>query len=192
MDELKLGERLKRLRRHHELTLAEVAKGAGVSKSFVSQIETGAAQPSIGTLKRIVDVFGVSLANLFDGEEEGETHEPEAKTSSVRIVRKNMRKHLRWPNGAIAELLTPNLQGNLEVLLTVHGPVSDIEVEPYTHEGEEFGLVLEGTYEVVVNDEVFVIEEGDAIHFQSHQPHTVRAIGEVPPKVLWVITPPTF
>lgn len=192
MDELAIGGRLKKIRKLRDLTLAEVADGAGVSKSFVSQIETGTAQPSIGTLKRIVDVLGISLASLFDGADQVEgVPEPEAKRR-VRVVRKNQRKHLQWPNGAVAELLTPDLQGKLEVLLTAHGPEPDRIVDPYVHEGEEFGLVLEGAYEVVVNDDVFVLEEGDAIHFQSDQPHTVRAIGDVPPRVLWVITPPTF
>lgn len=190
MEDLNLGQRIKEIRLEKRMTLQQVADGAELSKSFVSQVETGTTQPSIGSLKRIVDVLGIPLAALFTEDTTGDG--PKLEESPVKVVRKDRRKHLRWPSGAVAELLTPDLRGKLEVILTEVDPATDLHADPYTHEGEEFGFVLEGTYEAIVQNERYVLEAGDSIYFQSHMPHSVRAIGKDPVKVLWVITPPSF
>ena len=48
------------------LTLQEVAAGAGLSKGFLSQFERGGAAASIGSLVRICSVLGIKLSSLFD------------------------------------------------------------------------------------------------------------------------------
>ena len=89
-------------------------------------------------------------------------------------------------------LLTPDLNRKLEVLLSESKPGKEKEDVWYNHEGEEFGLVLEGRYEVTVNDKTYILDEGDTIYFPGHLPHKMRAIGRKRSKTLWVITPPSF
>lgn len=196
MLDINIGSRLKSFRSEKKMTLQEVAEAAELSKSFVSQVETGSAQPSIGSLKRIADVLGITLADLFEEDSEDEpvaaASEAPQPDGAVRVVRVNRRKHLEWPTGAHAALLTPDLRGKLEVILTTYEPSEEALVDTYTHEGEELGFVMEGTFEVQVNNETYVLEEGDSIHFPSHLPHSTRAIGDGPVKTLWVITPPSF
>lgn len=191
--DIDIGSRLKALRRERTMTLQEVAEAADLSKSFVSQVETGSAQPSIGSLKRIADVLGITLADLFH-DEAAEDKEPVAPDDHdvVSVVKVDRRKRLEWPNGAQASLLTPNLQGKLEVILTTYEPSRESIIETYTHEGEELGFVLEGTFEVQVNGRTYRLEEGDSIYYPSHLPHSTKAIGERPVKTIWVITPPSF
>jgi quercetin dioxygenase-like cupin family protein len=93
--------------------------------------------------------------------------------------------------GEKASLLTPDLQRKLEVLLNELMPGDTVD-EAYTHEGEEFGFVLEGQYEVTVGDEVYVLDEGDSISYPSHLPHKMRVVGDRPSRSIWVITPPSF
>jgi transcriptional regulator with XRE-family HTH domain len=191
-DELRIGARLKATRREKGLTLQQVADVAGLSKSFVSQVETGVVQPSIGSLKKIGDVLSIPLAALFEPGESPVNGGAHQDNGLVRVVKANRRKKLQWPNGARAELLTPNLQGKLEVMLTTYDAQSTTQLESYTHEGEEFGFVIEGTFEVVVNGQSHILEEGDSICFQSHLPHSTRAVGDKPVRTFWVITPPSF
>jgi transcriptional regulator with XRE-family HTH domain len=191
--DIDIGSRLKALRREQSMTLQEVAEAAELSKSFVSQVETGSAQPSIGSLKRISDVLGITLADLFhDDAADAKQTAPNDDHGLVSVVKAGRHKRLEWPNGAHAALLTPNLQGKLEVILTTYEPSTESTIESYTHEGEELGFVMEGTFEVEVNGRAYQLEEGDSIHFPSHLPHSTKAIGERPVKTLWVITPPTF
>lgn len=190
-----IGQRLRELRRARSLTLKDIAEGAGLAQSFISQIEAGAANPSIASLQRIGKVLGLTLAELFNdpsADADG-TGQPTADEERARVVRKDQRRLIRWPGSAgSAYLLTPDLRHKLEVFLNVREPGHTTGEEGYTHEGEEFGLILEGSYEVTVKDDTFVLEEGDAIYFSSRLPHRIRVLGRKPGRSLWVVTPPSF
>jgi transcriptional regulator with XRE-family HTH domain len=190
------------------VTLQQIADQTGLSKSFVSQIETGAANPSIGSLKKITDVLGVPLGALFTHGENGSGDSPAVLngfandtspassgvdlSDEVRVVRRDRRKMLIEPGKkGKMYLLTPDLQRKLEVILGEEEP-GNADEEWYSHIGEECGFVLEGRYEVSVGDRVFVLEAGDSIYFPSHLPHKTRVLGDEPVKTIWVITPPSF
>lgn len=196
MDEL--GPRIAQLRKTKRLTLQELASRAGLSKSFISQVESGTSKASIASLKKIVAALDIQLGNLFEADGASTAADiptyRHGRISDVEIVRHDRRKRLSWPEKTSdAALLTPNLQRKLEVLLTTEEPGETGHAsDTYHHEGEEFGLVLEGTFEVTVAGEVHVLQKGDSIYFSSHFPHSTRAIGETPATTLWVITPPTF
>lgn len=193
-----VGEQLRALRRQHGLTLQQLAARTDLSRTFISQIESGTANPSIGTLKKIADAFGVPMGALFtdgpaDPSANGYAADQNGPTrNDVRVVRKDRRKTLMWPGRPWkASLLTPDLQRKLEVILNELEPGDTVD-EAYTHEGEEFGFVLEGMYEVTVGDQVYVLEEGDSISYPSHLPHKMRVVGDRPTRTIWVITPPSF
>jgi transcriptional regulator with XRE-family HTH domain/quercetin dioxygenase-like cupin family protein len=61
-----LGSRLKNIRLKAGWTLRELARQAGVSPSFVSQIENGKSQPSVATLYEFAQLLNVSIDELFD------------------------------------------------------------------------------------------------------------------------------
>jgi transcriptional regulator with XRE-family HTH domain len=196
---MELGPRLRQVRKRSGLTLQAVADRTGLSKSFVSQVESGASNPSLASLKKIGDALGIPLAALVDGYHGGERtlrQEParaDAASMAVRVVRRNRRKMLTWPGAhGRTYLLTPDLQRQLEVTLSVWKPGYTTGHEPYAHVGEEFGLVLEGRFEVTVGDQTFVLTEGDTISFPSQLPHKSRVLGRRPATTLWVITPPSF
>ncbi|GAA4977674.1 XRE family transcriptional regulator [Kineococcus glutinatus] len=62
----RLGERIRRLRQGSGTSLSAVARRLGISPSALSQIETGALQPSVSRLVEIVGVLGVPLSAVFD------------------------------------------------------------------------------------------------------------------------------
>lgn len=196
---MEFGPRLRALRKRRGLTLAQIAERSSLSRSFISQVESGQAAPSIASIKRICDVLEVSLAELFDdGRETGAT-EPKSSTQddranpAVRIVRKDRRKAFKYPGAeSMNYLLVPDLQGRLEVILGVMQPGETSEIESWSHDGEEFGFILEGTYELTVDGRAYVLEEGDTIYFSSRLPHSARVIGDRPVRWIWVITPPSF
>ncbi len=141
---------------------------------------------------------GTTRAALFEDETNGAEPRPPSveEAGEVRVVRKHRRKQIVWPGrSAPSYLLTPDLRGRLEVLLDVlepGTPSQEDEERWMTHEGEEFGFILEGRYEATVNGQVFVLEEGDSITYPSRLPHRGRALGDRRVRTLWVITPPSF
>jgi transcriptional regulator with XRE-family HTH domain len=194
---IEVGQQLKSIRRGKGITLRQLAEMTDLSRGFIGQIEAGTANPSVGTLKKVADALGIPMGALFtDGAAEQITSSPGANgaapVSEVRVVRKDRRKTLMWPGRPWKTyLLTPDLQRKMEVMLNELEP-GDTFDEVYTHEGEEFGLILEGAYEVTVGDEVFVLEEGDSIYYPSRIPHKMRVVGDRRTKALWVVTPPSF
>lgn len=61
-----IGQRIRRFRNDRGLSLSELAERAGVSKSHLSAIETGAgARPGAAILNRLAGALGVTLADLF-------------------------------------------------------------------------------------------------------------------------------
>jgi transcriptional regulator with XRE-family HTH domain len=194
---VEVGQLLRAIRRERGLTLQELARLTDLSRTFIGQIEAGTANPSVGSLKRVADALGIPMAALFTDATAAATSPigagaNGAAQSTVRVVRRDKRKMMAWPGRPWKTyLLTPDLQGKLEVLLNDLEPGDTVD-DAYTHEGEEFGFVLEGTYEVTVGGQVYVLEEGDSISYSSRVPHKMRVVGDRRSRSIWVITPPSF
>jgi len=183
-----LFDSIRRIRKAKSFTLKDMAEKTGISWNYLSQIERGQTNPSIGTIKRITNALGIPFMGLAN-----ENPPPDTTNQKAAIVRRDMRKVLVFPKSKLKQyLLTPDLQRKLEVLYGEVEPSEEYEEVWYSHEGEEFGFILEGRYEVTIEEEVHILEEGDCIYFQSHLPHKMRGIGDKPCKTIWVITPPSF
>ena len=65
MEELALGARIRSMRQARRLTLRQLADQAGVTESFLSQVEREVASPSIASVQRIARALDLSIAELF-------------------------------------------------------------------------------------------------------------------------------
>ncbi len=195
------AERLKR-----RLTLEQFAERTGLSKSFLSQIERGLAQPSVSSLKKIASQFGISVVQLFEENStirnslgypksvERGTLSETSNAEDVRVVRSNLRKKLQLPASDISyELLTPDLNRRLEVLYVRAAPGENTGDEPMLSiPGEKFINILKGSLELTIGDEVFLLQEGDSLYHPAHVPHSWRCVGSEPVEIFLVMTPPSF
>jgi transcriptional regulator with XRE-family HTH domain len=64
---VRLGNRVRNLRRKHGWTQVEMAEFLGVDRSYLSEIETGKKDPSLRVLKTIADGFHLTLAQMLRG-----------------------------------------------------------------------------------------------------------------------------
>jgi transcriptional regulator with XRE-family HTH domain len=181
-----LGRRIRKLRIDRALTLDEVAARSGCSVGSLSQIERGIGNPSFNTLVKISHALDISVGRLL-----------EAAGTADPVVRRSERKRLpsgstTVENGTSYELLTPNLDGALEVLYLEIPPGASTESTPFTHQGEEVGYILEGVHEVHLDGVVHVLREGDAITYRSTVPHWYRNPGPDTVRAIWIITPPSW
>jgi len=202
----KLGNRIRTERLRRELTLDQLSRKAGLSKSFLSQIERGLTQPSITSLNKIATQFGWSVVNLFSNGQnsysrwkyntsvEDHAKNRTAYVTDVIAVRADKRKRLVLPgSNVVYDLLTPDMNRKLEVMHMRVKPGENSGDEPmFDPPGEKFCLVLRGSLEVCVGDEVHKLEEGDTIYYPTNIPHSWRALEGEPIEVIWVLTPPSF
>jgi transcriptional regulator with XRE-family HTH domain len=181
-----LGQRLREARRGR-FTVKELASAAGVSSGLISEIENGQGNPSFRSLYRISQALGLRVGDLL-------SPQSEQQHTAAEVVRRDQRKLLRLgENGLTWQLLTPNLQGRLEVLRTSIPPGFTNEEAPFQHEGEECVLLLTGTQlHVTVAGELFTLEEGDAITYDSRHVHWWSNPTETAASVVGVVTPPSF
>ena len=181
--ELQLGTRIRSLRQARHLTLRDVAHRAGVTESFLSQVERDVTSPSIATVHRVAQALGLSISQLFAEEAE-----------AGRVVRRDARRRVAYPGlRAVDEFLTSNLAGRLQVILSTIEPGGGTGAEPYTHDSdEEVVVVLRGVLDLWVGDEHYILREGDAITFPSRIPHWNANHGDAATTVLFCLTPPSF
>jgi len=180
-----VGERIRELRKIQRQTLKEVAAAADISVSYLSQIERNVSRLPIGVLKRISDALGVHMNWFFLHGPLGPTEENDV------IVRADNRRRLTFPGlGISEELLSPNLAGPLELLISTIDPGADSEF--YAHEGTEAGVVISGVLQLSVESRQFQLARGDSFAFPSTRLHRCANYGTEPTRVLWVITPPHY
>lgn len=109
---MQVGERLRDARQQQRLSLRALGVRTGFSASFLSQVELGQASPSLGSLQRIADALGLTVASLLspDGGTSG---------SASRVLRRGRRGALRseWSKATVESLVHASADERLQALL---------------------------------------------------------------------------
>jgi transcriptional regulator with XRE-family HTH domain len=180
-----IGGQIRELRRAKGLNLTDLSRLTGKSIGYLSQVERNLSEPTLRGLQDLSNALGVQIGYFF--------HETEAVPPEEQglVVRKTRRKRLNYGNGVVDHLLSPNLSGQLELLLAEFDPGYS-SGESITHKGEEAGLVLAGALDIWIGKKHFTLLEGDSFTFNSSTPHRFenRHVGKT--VVVWVVTPPTY
>lgn len=177
-----LGRMLHDARRERGLTVEALAASAGVSSGLISQLERGHGNPAFLTLRRLAEALDLPLAHFVQG-----------PPSGGLVVRADSRKRLHLSDSDLVyELLTPSLQGRLEVLRTQIPAGWTNESKPFSHEGEECVHLLEGALQVVVGSGRYDLLAGDSITYDASMPHWYLNAGDAPAVIIGVVTPPSF
>jgi len=178
-----LGLRLKQLRTRQGLSQRQLARNSGVSNATISLIEHDRTDPSMGLLKRVLDVMGVSFAEFFAND----TRQPEqyffARSELSEIG-----------SGLISyrQVGTDLSDSNLQILYERYEPGADTGQSMLSHEAEEGGIILTGRLEVTVGEQVRTLSTGDAYRFNSRLPHRFRNTGSEDCVLVSACTPPSF
>jgi len=185
MDE-RVGREIRQLRRARDTTIAELSKASGLSRGYLSQIERGISSPSVKALHSISRALGVTISWFFSP--------ASSEDDGLRdvVVRADRRRTLKFSSGITDELLSPNLGREIELLRCIFGPGSESGSEPYTHRGEEAGIIISGTLHLWIGEKHLVLEEGDSFAFSSDTPHRYANPTEQETVVIWAITPPSY
>jgi len=189
----KLCDTIRRERMWRGMTASDLAHQSGISLSYLSKIEHGAANPSIKVVTKIAEILGVTTESLIHGGSHSASypHEVNKIRKLPKVVRRGERKKMTPANSSVVyELLTPDLQRNLQLILVRHNPGETIQ--HYAHEGEESIFCLEGKIRITIGDEDVILEPGDCISFDSLIPHSATATEEGPAVLISAQTPPSF
>lgn len=77
-------------------------------------------------------------------------------------------------------------------MITIEPGESTSKHEKLSHDGEECGIVIKGSVLVKLDDEEYILNEGDSIYFDSSRKHLYMNVGDEVSVSIWAMTPPTF
>jgi|LGVF01.2.fsa_nt_gb transcriptional regulator with XRE-family HTH domain len=178
-----ISKKVKELRKSKELSIATLSKLSGVSTGLISQIERGLVVPSVVNLWKLAKALDTSVGFFFD----------EGLKEDDLVVRKDNRKRIVINKSkGIYELLSPDLNRKIEHLLITIKPGDETNPELITHVGEECGYVIKGTLTIRINEEEYILNEGDSIYFSSEFPHKYFNNSDEECVSIWAMTPPSF
>jgi transcriptional regulator with XRE-family HTH domain len=180
--EKRIGERIRRLRLKRSMGLVELGRHAGLSASFLSQLETGRVVPTLRNLARVAMVFGRDLSYFF---------EPEPHPL-FRVHRRNER--VRLPQSGVEDptyyfeslaYMVPDRQ--LDPYYAEFVPAKkSTDVRPHVHPGYEFLYLLQGELEIRHGERVHTMAAGDSAYFDAGTAHAYRCSGGTPAVALIV------
>lgn len=176
--DLRIGEKIKALRLASDLTQAELADRAGLTKGFISQLENDQTSIQIDSLADLLEALGVSIAEFFT-----DTEEKVVFGSSDRI-------RLDGKGAARFELLVPSSTNNLmdPVLLELKPGQKLPEQDPQP--GEQFGYVLKGQATLKLNGKPYGVPKGYCFYIESNRTQQICNDGIASTQLLWITTPP--
>jgi transcriptional regulator with XRE-family HTH domain len=155
-----VAPRLRRARNKKNMTLDELSRATGISRSTLSRLESGQRKPSLELLLPVVAALSVPLGEIVRAPK---TEEPRASPKQER---------------AEGRVLTPLSQhpGELQAYkITI--PAAERVVELHTHTGHEWLYVLSGRLRVVLGEHDLVLDEGEAAEFDTLNPHWFGSAG---------------
>jgi transcriptional regulator with XRE-family HTH domain len=177
-----IGARIRAFRKMRRLTLKSVAMHAGVSESFLSQVERGNSGASVSTLRLIAEALGLSLSDLFS----------ESDAPHHRVLRPEDRPKI-LAKGVVKQMLTQRPLRELEVLEGEFQPGASTGGVEYTHgDSQELLYVLDGTVELMLGGERYTLTGGCTMEYRSSVAHGVTNTGAGTARLLWIISPPSL
>ena len=164
-------QRVKWFRKKKGWTLEQLAAQSGVSRSMLSQIERGAANPTLGIAFRIARAFDVSLGDLVEGA---------MSRSQMQVIRKNDDTALfRQDHHCRIRTLSPlNLEKDVEFYEVALKPGQRLDSAAHFSGTREFLTVQQGEIRVQSGDEQATLKKGDSVQYMADVDHSIENSGK--------------
>jgi transcriptional regulator with XRE-family HTH domain len=157
------------IRAHREargLSLSATAARAGLSKTILATIESGAGNPSLETLCRIAAALDVTVGTLL----------AEDDPPPTRLIRRAGGEWLSFESGVRGRLIhVDGRDRRLETLEMRLEPRKRYASRAHAPGTEELMICLSGALAVGPDGHEEHLDEGDALHFAADVPHTYRS-----------------
>ena len=181
----KVGQRIKTFMERQTMSLETLSSRTGLDEDFLSTIIEDDVYPSLGPLLKIARALEVRLGTFLDDQ----------ITKDPLVVRREDRKQelsmLRGKDKPVSlkfySLGSGKSDRHMEPFYVELLPESEKQKDLSSHEGEEFIVVHTGQVRVAYGTEVYRLEPGDSIYYNSIVPHYVSCMGTVPASIYAVL-----
>ena len=162
--------RVRELRKQKGWTLEQLASLSGVSRSMLSQIERGQANPTLGVAYRIAQALGLSLGDLVDV--------PIRKTAIDVMRHDDARALFRDdPDCRIRTLSPLQLEKDVEFYELTLKPGGVLDSAPHFKQTREVLTIEKGSVRLTAGEESCELHKGDSAHYPADVPHKIENLG---------------
>jgi transcriptional regulator with XRE-family HTH domain len=174
-----IGSTIKATREVQQLSIGDLAKRAGVSKSVVSRIEQGLTSPTAVMLAKLAEGMTVSLSSLLRGEFGPPVH---IQTLAEQPIFKDPK------SGLVRRTLSPvSPDATMEIVHnTLPAKKTTGSFPAHSLGTQEHIVVLAGKIEVMVGRRTLVLSAGDAAQFVADIEHSIKNVGTK--RAEWILT----
>jgi transcriptional regulator with XRE-family HTH domain len=175
MSESTVGRKITELREALLLSPEQLAERSGADVETIKGIEAGEIVPSLAPLIKITRALGVRLGTLLDDDEQLGPAVVRADEYQQSTRLKTLETHSDAGGLIFNALAQDKASRHMEPFFITLEPAADTNHVLSAHEGEEWLYALEGPLEIEYGRDVYVLEPGDSIYYDSIVPHQVRA-----------------
>lgn len=185
--EMAIGHEVRAYRKKLGITVSNLAVTTGISLGMLSKIENGNISPSLTTLQSLSRALGVPLTAFFRRYEEPRNAVFVKSGQGVEVERRGSRAGHQYnvlghiDNNTSGVVVEPYL-----ITLT-----ADSDVFPtFQHLGIELIYMLEGEVAYRHGDQLYSMQPGDSLFFDSDAPHGPEILVKLPARYLSIISYP--
>ena len=180
--EVAIGLQVREYRVKLGMTVADLARQAGLSAGMLSKIENGATSPSLATLQAMSRALNVPVTAFFRKFEEHRDASFVKAGQGLAIERRGTRAghqyHLLGHSIGKSLVVEPYM-----VTLTETSDVFPI----FQHSGQEFVYIVEGEVLYRHGDKLYPMTVGDSLFFDADAPHGPEELTKLPIRLISVI-----
>ena len=178
---MKIGKQVRDRRNELGLSLRDLGKRAGVTASFLSQVENDQVSPSLSSLQSIATSLNVPMFSLLND------------TPSGNVVKTSERRKFTFEEPNISyELLTTDFTRQMMVYRILVQPYAKRIAQPLARPTEQWMHVNQGQLQVVIGDETHILDPGDTVYYDGELLREFGSISADELVILCCITPPVF
>jgi transcriptional regulator with XRE-family HTH domain len=176
-----LSSRVRELRNKKGWTLEDMSSACSVSRSMLSEIERGRANPTLAVAFRIAQAFGMSLDELV---------ELPSVTHRLDVIRADDQGYyFRSDRYCRIRTLSPlHLEKAVEFYEIVLHSGAALKSEPHFEGAKELLTVQQGAVRVRSGDESVELSTGDSAHYPADVPHAIENLGRDDTVLFLVVT----
>lgn len=185
---MNIGDKLKNLRKVHDLTLEDISKRCGVGKATLSRIENNITAGTLRTHMKICEALNTTLKDLYEGieipqeeisalgestAEETEVFSYDEKTKSIILTKSTKRKNM------LPQLIIIDAGGKTHIEQNIAGT-------------DKFIYCTEGQIQIIIEEKAYDLKKGMSLYFNAALKHRFINIGKNTAKCLVVTSPVAF
>ncbi len=175
-----VGRALQDLRAKRGLSIRALAEKSGLAVNTLSLIQNNKTSPSVATLQSLASALDVPVTAFFENG---------SPKSRVAYIKASQRTGAAFAHGTLEDLGAGLPYRTMEPFVVTMKANTNSGAQPIVHTGHEFVFCLQGRIIYIIEDQTYLLEEGDSLLFESHLPHRWQNVEAVPAKTILVLCP---